>query len=407
MVAFQSLGELSSWATARGGVDFVDAGVPLHEYATAQVPLDVLRKHPSVRKVTGFIARAVSSIPFHVYERSSDTDRHRVIDHPLARAVSKPAPKVTPQRFFREIMMDQLLFDKFLIVWTTDAAGELTLTRVPARKVTILGDGLGVVTDIEVSSERGPVAMPLEQCIWDYGYSPVGTNGLSPLVTLSDMLSESSEAVQYRRDLWRNGARVSHVIERPKDAKWSPETADRFRKDVEQFRRDGAKSGSHMVLEDGMKMSPMQSFNPKDTADLEGRKLTDIDVAAAFWVPPELVGAREGTYSNIEAFRQMLYGDVAGPWITGLEQALNVHLTPQVSEDRPLYVEANIEAKLRGSFEEQSRVLQSSVGGPWLTRNEARARQNLSAIDGGDELITPLNVTEGGQASPTDSAPTN
>lgn len=407
MVAFQSLGELSSWATSRGGVELVDPGMPLHEFSTAQVPAGILRKHPSVRKVTGFIARAVSSIPFHVYERSSDTDRTRITDHPLARMVSQPAPRVTPQRFFREVVMDQLLFDKFLIVWTTDAAGEITLTRVPARKVTLVGDGLGVVTEIKVSSDRGPVSMPLEQCIWDYGYSPGGTNGQSPLETLSDVLTEASEAVQYRRDLWRNGARVSHVIERPAEAKWSPESAQRFRNDVAAFQRGGGKAGSTMVLEDGMKMAPMQAFKPSDTQDLEGRKLTDIDVAAAYWVPPELVGAREGTYSNIEAFRQMLYGDVAGPWITGLEQALNVHLTKHIAGDRPLYIEANIESKLRGSFEEQSRVLQSSVGGPWLTRNEARARQNLPGIDGGDELITPLNVTEGGQASPTDSAPTD
>lgn len=407
MVAFQSLGELSTWATSRGGIEFVDPGMPLYDLATGQVPLGVLRKHPSVRKVTGFIARAVSTIPFHVYERNSDTDRTRVTDHPLARAVSRPAPRVTPQRFFREVVMDQLLFDKFLIVWTTDAAGELTLTRVPARKVRLIGDGLGVVTEIQISGDRGPVSMPLDRCIWDFGYSPVGVNGQSPLETLSDILTEASEAVQYRRELWKNGARVSQVIERPLEAKWSDSSAQRFREDVAQFRGGGAKAGGYMVLEDGMSMKPVEAFNPKETLDLEGRKLTDIDVAAAFWVPPELVGAREGTYSNIEAFRQMLYGDVAGPWISGLEQAFNVQLTPHIAGDRPLYIEANIESKLRGSFEEQSRVLQSSVGGPWLTRNEARARQNLSALDGGDELITPLNVTEGGQASPSDSAPTD
>ena len=35
-----------------------------------------------------------------------------------------------------------------------------------------------------------------------------------------------------------------------------------------------------------------------------------------------------------------------------------------------------------------------------MTRNEARALRNLPAIDGGDEIITPLNVIIGGQASP-------
>src|SRR5690606_12475527 len=39
------------------------------------------------------------------------------------------------------------------------------------------------------------------------------------------------------------------------------------------------------------------------------------------------------------------------------------------------------------------------------TRNEARARANLPAIDGGDELVTPLNVIVGGLASPRDTAP--
>jgi hypothetical protein len=40
-----------------------------------------------------------------------------------------------------------------------------------------------------------------------------------------------------------------------------------------------------------------------------------------------------------------------------------------------------------------------------MTRNEQRARFNLPRIDGADELIVPLNVVEGGLASPRDTAP--
>ena len=47
--------------------------------------------------------------------------------------------------------------------------------------------------------------------------------------------------------------------------------------------------------------------------------------------------------------------------------------------------------------------MQSAVGGPWMTRNEARARLNLPPVEGGDELIVPLNVIAGGQASPNDT----
>ena len=46
------------------------------------------------------------------------------------------------------------------------------------------------------------------------------------------------------------------------------------------------------------------------------------------------------------------------------------------------------------------------MGAPFLSRNEARARLDLPAIEGGDELIVPLNVLEGGLASPRDTDPT-
>jgi hypothetical protein len=54
--------------------------------------------------------------------------------------------------------------------------------------------------------------------------------------------------------------------------------------------------------------------------------------------------------------------------------------------------------KIKGSFEERAGILQSSVGGPWLTRNEARRDNNLPPVPGGDELIVPLNVSTGGEA---------
>lgn len=71
------------------------------------------------------------------------------------------------------------------------------------------------------------------------------------------------------------------------------------------------------------------------------------------------------------------------------------------------YCEFNIAEKLQGSFEEQAKALQTAIGGPWMTRAEGRSRMNLPAIDGADELIVPMNVTAGGQASPTDSGSQN
>jgi hypothetical protein len=156
-----------------------------------------------------------------------------------------------------------------------------------------------------------------------------------------------------------------------------------------------------------MTVTSLDAFKPRDTADLEGRQLNDSEVASAFHVAPELVGAREGNYSNVDAFRQMKYRDSLGPFYIAWEQVLNAMLVPDLDDTGLLYVEADLDAKLRGSFDEQAQVLSTSVGAPWLTRNEARARQNLPAVEGGDALVTPLNVLEGGQASPRDSGSQN
>lgn len=408
MVAFQSLGELSSWMGTNPDVEIVDPGIPLTDFFNNDVPsLSALRKHPSVRKVTQFIARGVASVPFHTFERVDDNDRQRVTDHPLAQAMSSPQPRVFPYRFWNNVMMDQLLYDKFCIVWSEKDDGRIELVRVPAKRFTIMADdNTGAIKEIRTTRADGrTVVLDPERCIVDAGYSPEGHNGLSPLKTLQDILAESIEAVNYRRSLWKNGARVGQVVSRPANTPWADGARARFRKSLENYRAGGGAEGRWLLLEDGMELNKVDAFSPKDTLDIEGRREAEILIASCYFVPPELVGAREGNYSNIEAFRQMLYRDVIGPWIVTFEQAINAQLTPIVAGGRPLYVEANVEAKLRGSFEEQAKVLQTSTGAPWLTRNEARSRANLPPVDGGDELVVPLNVLIGGQASPTDSAP--
>lgn len=151
-----------------------------------------------------------------------------------------------------------------------------------------------------------------------------------------------------------------------------------------------------------MTLKEVSSFRPRDTLDLDGRRLTDIEVASAYYIAPELIGAREGTFSNIKAFKEMLYGPNLGPYYVAWQQALNASLVPKLAPGEGVYIEASIEAKMRGSFEEQIDYLSTAVGAPFMTRNEARPRLNLPKVEGGDELITPLNVLLGGQASPQD-----
>ena len=405
-------GFTTAWS---GGVPVLDPGVPLW-MATSRAQVErIWRTQPNVRKVVDFIARNVASVPLHVHERLSDDDRPRVSDHPLAQVLAAPQPRRTAYRFWHAIISDRLLYDRWAALKVPQASGPvpIRLVRVPAHRLSFTLDGLDQVTKVRVYRGASPQfpdgwqELEPEEVVFDHGYSPSGA-GLSPIDTLADILAESIEAIRWRRQVWANGARIPAWVERPVDG--DVEGFDRAKFDAEwrsRFTGTGPDAGGAPLLEDGLKLHKLDVFTPQEMGEIEARTLTGIEVATAFHIAPELVGARQGTYSNVREYRQMLYGPSLGPYIREWEQAVDDQLTPDLAAGRPLYVEANVDAMLRGSFEERAAIMSTAVGGPWLLRNEARALDNRSALDGGDDLIVPLNVIVGGQASPRDSGSQN
>lgn len=404
-LVFETLGQLSDHM-AGTGVQVVDPGVPIESIVAASD--DLWATQPSVRKVVGFVARNVASTPLHVYERVTDTDRRRVTTGPLVETISNPDPTLTRYRFWELVLIDWLLNDRWCVAKFPDGAGGMGLRRLPIRTWRFKADGLDRVDAVKLLQGGRWVEHDPAGYIFDRGYARVGANGTSPAETLRAVLAEADEAVAYRRSVWSNGARVPAVLERPAGAPpWSETAKGRFRRSWQNFIRGGGQEGGTPILEDGMTLRKVDAFSPQDTQDLEGRKLTDVEVATAYHIAPELLGIREGTYSNVEAFRESLYRDALGPLITQWEQTINAMLTPDLAEGRDLYVEAHVDAKLRGSPMEQIRVLTSAVGAPYMLRNEGRALLNMPALDEGDELVTPLNVTVGGLANPRDTGSQN
>ena len=398
------------------GIPIADPGVPLASLSTDKIE-KLWRSQPNLREVIDYIARALASIPLHVYERRGDTDRRRVLDHPLARAVSKPVPRTGGYRYWHAVLSDALLYDRLGILTAPSptTAGDFDLWHLPSERLHLKVDALRRLEAARFMAGQGAgpdgdgwVSLPLDQMLVDYGYAPT-TAGLSPVVTLAAVLAEEAEAVRFRRQLWTGGGRFRDYIRRPETARWTNEARERFLADFRaQYTGVGAsRPGGVPLLEDGMDMGSVKGFSPAEMADIEGRKLSAEEVARAFHIPPELLGIRPGNYSNMAEFRSMLYRDYLGPYISAWESMLNAQLKPIIAPDTDLYIEAYVEAKLRGSFEQQAQIMQSATGAPWLTRNEARAKQNLPAVDGGDALVVPLNVIVGGQASPRDSGTQN
>lgn len=417
----KSAGELVTIGSFAGGypaqttkgtsITVRDPGIPLRNYSPSQAdPLTLWKTQPSLRKVVSYAARQVASIPWHGYRRVSDTDRQRDARGRAEKLLNAPAKRITGFKLWRDIAIDAMIYDLFCVMYLQGSNGTSdTLLRIPPSLLTIKSDFLGQVTQIILATPAGTPDVDLTDAplAISWGWHPTSAGGVSPMQTLAQILEENRRSVEWRNSQWQNSPKIGGILTRPVEAsKWDERKRERF---LESWRtwRDTPRAGGTPILEDGMTYDKLDGLNPKDSKDIEGRQLTDAEVASAFFIPPELVGARAGNFSNMNAFRQMLFGPTLGPLFTELQQAVNQGLMESLDAADGAYVEMDRDAAINGSFLEQARLLSTLVGGPVMTRAEGRAKLNLPYIDGSEELIVPMNVTEGGQASPQDSGSQN
>lgn len=388
------------------GLVVPDAGIPLLDYFPATTdPLTIWKNQPSVRKVVSFAARQFASVPWHCFERVTDNDRQRRADSRAESIMGNPEPMISGFNFWNSMATDRMLYDICLAILVNDQ-----LVRIPPNLIRLVSNHFGQPVEVWVATPKGMDDIDVTDVpkILTWGWHSNKAGGVSPMHTLAGILEENLRSVEWRTQQWANSPKMSGVLKRPATVKsWDVEKRDRFLASWKTW-KESAATGGTPLLEDGMEYEQLENMSPKDAKDIEGRQLTDQEVASAFHIPPELVGAREGNFGSIEAFRQMLFGPTLGPMISEMQQAVKIGgLIPALDVTPGLYLEMNREAAMSGSFIDQARVMQTMTGAPVLTVADARARLNLPFIPGTDVLIVPMNVTVGGQASPTDSGQQN
>ena len=366
----------------------------------------------NLKAVVDFLANSIAQLPLNVYTRNDETDRERDRKSPAARLLWRPNSAMTEFEFVRALMTEYFVFGTVyvLVLPDADSRSGWQMWPIPSEWVTDTraANAYSVQSITVIAGQSGnAVEIPHENFIQFKTYSPGNPGGyISPISALRQTLQEQIEAGNFRKQLWHSSGRLNAQIVRPANVEpWTDEQRNRF---VTAFREawgaGGSKAGSIPILEDGMEIKPFQtSF--KESQWMESVKLSREACAAAYGVNPSLIWHTDTqTYASSKDNARALYAECLGPVLQMLQQRINSFLLPMVGADPDeAYVEFDLTEKLKGSFEERASILQAAVGGPWMTRNEARADNNLPPVEGGDELIVPLNVLEGGQSSPQDT----
>lgn len=367
---------------------------------------------PHLRTVISFLASSIAQTSLKCYTRNDDNDRVRDSSGVLPTLLRNPNPDMTGYELIYALASDLLLNDEALWVIGEDAdsTSGFTIRPIPYAWIDDYSEGdifePGVVTIVNPDTGVRTSFRSDEIIRW-HGWKPSDPRfGTSPVMALKQVLGEQVSAWKYREQIWRRGARIPAYISRPKDViGWTDDQATRFKEAWKAaWTGDGSETGGTPVLEDGMEIKASPSFSFSDAQWAQANTLSLETVCGVYHLNPALVGSSSGqTYASVKENARQLYTETLGPWLRMITDRINTFLIPRIGAPADEYVEFDLSSKLSGSFEEQASTIQSAVGGPWMTRNEARGRLNLPRIDGGDDLIVPLNVITGGLASPNDT----
>jgi len=350
---------------------------------------------PAVRTVVDVIVRNVGQLDLRLYEEVSEDERHPDPTHPAALSLRYPSEETSADSWIRSMLKDFLLFDDAFSVINPAPGGQINLNWVPAHMVEVRGSSLFRAEGYRVWRIDGTwIDFPPDQMLHWHGENPLDPRvGLSRLDTLRGVIAEDAALQQAIVELATSGLTETVAFSRPLEAPlWSNEARKGFEQDVaNRLRR---RNSVPVVLEEGI-MPVKVGVSPHDAQMFELRRWAIERVATIFGVPLGMVGLAD----DVAAAREEFYSDVLPPYCEDFTKMLNQRILVRLYDDQDYCFEFNLDEKLMG--DERLKTLVAASGRPVMTTDEARAKLNLPPIDGGDELVTPMNVIVGENPKPS------
>lgn len=341
------------------------------------------------------ISESVAQLPLHLYRRSPDGGKERATDHPLAALLNDQANDWTSAFEFRLFMQTALLLHGNAFAFINRAGDRIVeLIPIPSTSVTVDVHSVTMEPSFKVSTSDGA------QRVYDrteiLHLKTLGTSphvGLSPITQMREAIGLALVMEAHAARIFAEGARPSGVFEYGRML--GPEAVEQLRDSLS--RHGGPGGGRTMVLEDGMKFTPIQ-FTSVDMQFLELRRHQVAEIARGFRIPLHLLQDLERTtHANAESMGQQFLSLTLLPWLKMWEGAIRRSLLT-ADERRDYHAEFLTDDLARADLSARFDAYAKAVTNGLLSPNEVRAAENRAPYEGGDAFRLPLNTEDASRA---------
>lgn len=214
--------------------------------------------------------------------------------------------------------------------------------------------------------------------------------GVSPIRQHAETVGLGLAAQAYGAQFFGSGGRPSGILinktpSPSKDARQNLRTAW-------QNAGIGKGGGRTALLHGDLDYKPI-TISPEEAQFLETRKFTRSEIAGIFNIPAHMINDLEkATFSNISEQAIQFVRHSIMPHVVKHEQELNRKIFTKEERQAGYYIKFNLAGLLRGTPKERAEFYHYGITDGWMSRQEARAFEDMNPIDGLDEMLVSVNA---------------
>lgn len=391
------------------------------------VDMSMLSRNSTIMACVGVKARSLGQLPKTVMAKTEDgtlvdaTTSKEVGARDRAKAKQIQNLLYNPNNFqssyefwYQWSMWQDLAGETFTLWWRENPKDSLstplemynldatliTCQLTPARypKYVLSTPSYGFNKEEPLSSHQ---VMHIMEAAWQ------GAAGFNKGILATELVALDQDIDLYANFVMQNGAKPSGLFTSDlviPDAKYK-EVAGRLKEAwsamVGSRATDLSKAGQGMLLDNGMKYTPIDMLTLQDADCAKLKEQTMKRICGLFGVPPQMISVGEGKFNNTQTMLDEFHKTTMYPMVISIEQKLNQQLLKGYPN---LCIRFDTKEFLKGALLDQINYVTSGVSNGILTPNEAREYLNMAKMDGEDQLVKnakPAEPTSG--SSPQDT----
>lgn len=343
------------------------------------------------------VAGSVAKLPCNTYRRVGDkagAGKELDLEHPSYFLLRRKANDYQTSFQLKQQLTGHALSEGngYAFIDRDGAGRPVALLPMDPHTVAPVRENGTLLYVVEAGTEKRKLSRDSVLHVKGFGYD--GICGFSVVVKARDDLGLGVGARTYESTYLKNNARPSVVLEHP--GRMDPKQVGELRDSWNSMHQGLENAHKTAILQNGLKANVI-SFSAKDSQLLETRQFTIRDIANWIGVPPHKIGdTTRGGYNSLESENQAWLDDSLDYWLCGWEEECwDKLLTEEEKRSESHVIEFYRKALLRGDMTARSNYNRTALAGaPWQTVNEVREEEGRNPIEGGDEIVNPLNMAK-------------